>query len=320
MGPILDESSLMPCPAQRPGERILGLAQTLRAFDELGARRLLRSVRDAADRDVHDGDGLRRWCFDHGTNKDAGRLVAGRLARQPFIDGEGGLFAVAEGDSAVEARVNGDLLLGCGLAALTDGVVTAIPSAARSEGGSLTVELTFLDEDGQRNETAVVPLFVSSDEVMLQREELLRRIDVAVADGQALLERQGELFPRILLGQRAIDQIALLNGREQWFKQVLRHLRALDIAALHWATGEVFEPQGITYSVESMATLEHGDFGPMRDFPVPAGFTAERWTLHTKLTGGAGARIYFRPERIATGNAVLIGYVGAHLQTVRYRT
>jgi hypothetical protein len=182
------------------------------------------------------------------------------------------------------------------------------------------VELTFLDEDGQRDESTVVPLIVTSDEVMLQRDELLKRIDEAVANGQALLDRWGELFPRLLLGQRAIDQIAQFNGREQWFKQILRHLRALDIAVLRWPIGEVFTPQGITYSVESTATLEHGDFGPMRDFPVPEGFMVERWSLHTKLTGGAGARMYFRPERIATGNAVLIGYVGAHLPTVNYRT
>jgi hypothetical protein len=58
----------------------------------------------------------------------------------------------------------------------------------------------------------------------------------------------------------------------------------------------------------------------MRDFPVPEGFAAARWSLHTKLTGGAGTRLYFRPERVGAAAVVLIGYVGDHLPTTRYRT
>jgi hypothetical protein len=56
----------------------------------------------------------------------------------------------------------------------------------------------------------------------------------------------------------------------------------------------------------------------MRDFPSPEGFEQERWSLHTKLTGGAGARMYFRAIRSPEGVAVLIGYFGHHLPCMRY--
>lgn len=135
-----------------------------------------------------------------------------------------------------------------------------------------------------------------------------------------LLARLGELFPRLRLGTRAVDQIAALTGSEPVFRQLLRHLRALDASATRWPEGEGFEPGGVTYSVESKATLDDGTLGPMRDFPVPEGFEAERWSLHTKLTGGAGARLYFRAVRTGAEAVVLVGYFGDHLPTVRYRT
>lgn len=84
--------------------------------------------------------------------------------------------------------------------------------------------------------------------------------------------------------------------------------------------GEVFEPEGVTYSVESTATLSDGKLGPMRDFPAPEGFAKERWSLHTKLTGGVATRLYFRAVRTEASVVVLIGYFGGHLPTVRHRT
>ena len=320
MEPILDETSLVLCPSWQPAVRILGLARTLQALDGLGARRVLRSVSDAADRDIGDGSGLRRWCFDHATNRDAGLLLAHRLASQPYIDGVGGLFAAAEGARAVEARVGGVSALGAGLAALTDGVIAPLASASRPAGGTLSVALAYLDDVGERCETIDVQAFATADEVQRQQQDLLKCIDRSVADGRALLARLGELFPCLRLGTRAVEQIAALTGNEPVFRQLLRHLRALNLGATQWPEGGVFQPEGVTYSVESKATLDDGTLGPMRDFPAPEGFEAERWSLHTKLTGGAGARLYFRALRTGAQAVVLVGYFGDHLPAVRYRT
>lgn len=320
MEPILDETSLVPCPSWSPARRIHGLARTLQAFDDLGGPRVLRSVRDAVDRDIGNGFGLRSWCFDSATPRDAGRLVANRLASQPFVDGDEGLFAAAEGARAVEAKVNGVPTLGAGLAALTDGVIVPLASASNPGAGTLSVALTYVDDAGERNETVDVPALASADEVERHRSMLLERIDRSVAHGRALIGRVGELFPRLRLGPRAVDQIAALTGSEPVFGQLLRHLRALDMGATRWAVGEGYEPSGVTYSVESQPTLRDGTYGPMRDFPAPAGFPAERWSLHTKLTGGGGARLYFRAVRAGADAVVLVGYFGGHLPTVRYRT
>lgn len=56
---ILDESSLVPCDDWSPALRIKTMASALKALDELGCARVLRTVRAAADQDISQGRGLR---------------------------------------------------------------------------------------------------------------------------------------------------------------------------------------------------------------------------------------------------------------------
>lgn len=319
MEPILDETCLVPCPSVGPSKRILQLARLLQALDGVGTPRVLRSVRDAADRDLAGGRGLRGWCFDRGTDRDAGRLLAFRLASQPFVDGDGGLFAVAEGPRVAEATVDGIRVFGLGLAAMTDAVAIRLVSANLSDACSVDVQVLYVDDDGEQTEKSAVLCLVDAADVDTHRALLQQKVDQSVRDGQALLRRAEELFPRLLMGDTARDQIGALRGSEPVFRQVLRHLRALNQAAADWAVDAGFSPGGISFSVESQATLDDGKLGPLRDFPTPEGFDHERWSLHTKMTGGNGARLYFRGVRRDGTGFVLIGYCGDHLPTVKYR-
>ncbi len=281
---------------------------------------MLRSVRDAADRDIAQGRGLRGWCFDQGTDRDSGRLLANRLGKQPFIDGADGLFAAREGDRAIEARVKDVVVFGLGLAALEDGAALALVSQARPAGAAaVPVELTYLNESEAITESLPVPCLVSDADVETNRDYVVERVDRSIATGPGLVERIPELFPLLRFGALALQQLAALNGTEPVFRQLLRHLRALDQGARNWAPTAPYSPAGcLPWSPESGTTLGHRKYGPLRDFPAPEGFPPERWSLHTKLTGGAGARLYFRAVRSDQESIVLIGYFGDHLPTVSH--
>ncbi len=320
MDPLLDETSLVPCAAWEPGKRISALSSVLAALDRLGAARVLRSVSGAADRDICQGRGLRAWCFDPQTNRDAGRLLATRLARQPFIDGRDGLLAAAEGARVLEVRVGGDLVYGLGLGALESRMVVALAGGDRPVGSTMAVEI--LDASADEIISAVVNVFayVQELEVSTDAAHLQALVDDSLNNGRVILARFAEVFPGLRLGARASDAIGQLTGTEPVFRQLLRHLRALNAAVASWPAGSPYEPQGVTFSPESGQTLSHGKFGPLRDFPTPESFPPERWSLHTKLTGGSGARMYFRPVWTDQTKAVLIGYFGAHLPCVRFPT
>lgn len=324
---VLDEASLVPCQNTPPPDRVRRLAQTLKALDALGAPRILRSVRDAADRDLGGGRGLRKWCFDRQTSLDAGRLVAFRLDKAPYIDGNDGLFAAVEAARAIQPSIGGTPSLGGGYAALTDGVLALLAGSTWPPVKPVVVHLEVLTEDDEWADEVAVDAVDCKEEVTALSEPIARKIDSAVANGAALVARLPELYPNLVLGRRAVDQLTELTGSEPFYAQVLRHLRALNRAAEKWPPGTPFGPDGVTFSVEAEATLKHGRFGPLRDFPTPPGFAPERWTLHTKLTGGGGARLYYKTQELEDPQPggvplrrlrVAVGYVGPHLPTVRY--
>jgi hypothetical protein len=318
MEPALDETSLVPCPEWAPAIRIAALSTVIKEFDRVGLPRVLRSVSDAVDRDISQGRGLRSWCFDRGLNRDAGLLVASRLARQPFIDGPDGLMARAEGNQILETQVNGNLVYGLGLGALEGRPVALLSSSTVPVGRLVDVQILDASTDPIAVTQASVATYCCGDEVAADANDLHGLVDASISSGQVLLERASEVFPHLHIGPRAAGAFAALTGAEPVFQQLIRHLRALNSAAAAWAAGAPYQPQGITFSPESDQTLSHGRFGPMRDFPSPDGFPQERWSLHTKLTGGAGARMYFRATQGPQGLAVLIGYFGQHLPCVRY--
>lgn len=320
MEPALDETSLVPCPDWAPARRIAALSTVVQEFDRVGLPRILRSVSDAADRDIAQGRGLRSWCFERGPNLDAGRFVAFRLSRQPFIDGPEGLMAQAEGQRIIETQLNGRVVYGLGLGALENRPVAALASSAIPTGRQELIQV--LDASTDPIAVTDVPLFVYAhgEEVAADAVQIHALVDAAISDGKVLLDRLDDAFPWLRAGPRAVESFAALSGSEPVFRQLVRHLRALNSAAEIWAEGTPYRPEGITYSQESDQTLSHGRFGPIRDFPSPAGFEQERWTFHTKLTGGAGARLYFRAVKTDASKVVLIGYFGAHLPCVLHPT
>lgn len=320
MEPVLDETSLVPCPEWAPGIRIAALSTVLKEFDRAGLPRVLRSVSDAADRDIAQGRGLRSWCFDRGLNRDAGLLVASRLARQPFIDGPEGLMEQAEGQRILETQVNNNLVYGLGLAALEGRPVATLASGAAPAGRQIQVQVLDASIDPIAVTEVSVFAYAHGHEVAADAPQIQGQVDSKISNGQVLLDRLEEAFPFLRAGPSAIDTFAAMSGSEPVFRQLIRHLRALNAAAGVWSPGAAYRPEGITYSQESDQTLSHGRFGPMRDFPSPAGFAHERWSFHTKLTGGAGARLYFRMVRTDESVVVLIGYFGAHLPCVLHPT
>ncbi len=328
MEPALDEASLIPCENLSPGQRIDELAATLRALDQLGAPRVLRYVHSAADIPLLDGQGLRLWCFDRQTPRDAGRFVAQRLGKAPYIDGADGLFAALEGTRAIDPTIQGARSLGGGQVALTDGVLVQLKAETSTASRPVVVRLEIVTETEAWTEDVPVDAVDCAGEVGVKSDPLRKKIEAAVRSGAALVAGITELFPRLVLGERAAAQISELKGSEQLFPQLLRHLRVLDRAALAWTRGRPFAPEGVGYSVESEGTLKHGTLGPLRDFPTPANFGAERWTLHTKLSGVSAPRLYFKMREDdgvgPNGETVrclriAIGYVGPHLPTVNFR-
>lgn len=314
MEPVLNERSLEPA-AVPALERAISLSAVLKKLNALGFPRVLRHTRDALEREIEPGVSFKAWLFQKAP-PDLKRFLAGPLQRAPFVTD---LLKRQEDDrgALLEASCDGVPAHGASLAYLHDAPAVALRGTPRWEVDPLSVLFRAVDEDGRLTEKVVGVIHLWRPEQVDAREKLLReRVLRAVSGGDELWRRRCDLFPRLDFCETVEPQVRGLTGHEFFFQRVVLALACLDAALAQWTAGPLHP--GMDHSSESNSTLNHGTYGPMRDFPCPDQQT-RRFKNHLKLFSN-NWRIYYLETRSAAGGRAFVGYVGAHLPTVLYPT
>ncbi len=314
--PVLNELSVCPVTTGEvlPTDRLRTLALTLKALAELGAERVLRHIEGVLERFIDEGLTFRRALYER-ADRDTRLMLKLRLNKAPYVEE---LFEEVEGENrAVEAECFGQTCQGLGLVALRGGIAVSLSQVEPFTGTAVPVSLRqiFADRLEEVDEVSV-PHAVSSEHVAAHAGWLEDLAASSAVTGPDLVTYVEHDLTRLLLCSGATRQLRALNGHEQHFSEVVRHLRVLNRAARFWTAGS-FDPSSLRWSVESGATLEHSSYGPLRDFSLPGGGTKRRFSHHAKLA--SGIRIYFfaYAQEGGDGMTVLIGYVGPHLPTVK---
>lgn len=316
MEPVLNERSLEP--AEMPiVERVTSLIVVLRKLDALGFPRILRHARDALDREIEEGTSLRSWLFRLAA-RETRQFLAGRMMKAPFVEELHGQQEDAKG-WLLQASYNGAPAAGAGIAHLLDAPAVALRGVPCWEVDPLVILLARMgDEDGTLVELPVEVVHVCRPEQVDARAQLLReRVLRSVSGGDELWRRRTELFPRLDFCGAVERQVCALSGKEFYFQRVVEALSRLDAALGKWIGGPLHP--GMDSSVESASTLAHGSYGPMRDFLCPDSET-RRFSNHLKLFSNNWRIYYWETRSGEEGGRAFIGYVGAHLPTVKYPT
>lgn len=313
--PVLNELSLEPAPTPTE-ERLRALQAALFRLDSLGYPKVLRQVRDAIEREVEPGVSLRIFLFKK-ASKDLKLALLGRLSRPPYVEE---LHEQQETARSVllEASLDGLPATGLGVAHLHDVPALALGGTPRWEVDPIRVMLSRTDGDGSVEDRQVDVIHLHRLEQVNRRAEVLRdRILRAVSGGDALWERREVLFPRLEFCEAVERQVRALTGNEFFFMHVVRAFACLDEALLRWEPGPLHP--AMDHSPESPTTLNHGTYGPMRNFLCPDG-VERQFKNHLKLFSN-NWRIYYLESRSGdTEGRAFVGYVGAHLPTVKFPT
>ena len=149
-------------------------------------------------------------------------------------------------------------------------------------------------------------------------EELSRAVLENVSSWDELWEKRTELFSDLSFCDCVRDQLNRLDFGISNFKVIRRHLTKMNEYCRRMRMkNEDFIPDyttmGIESSRESRETLKH--YGYQRKFPCPDGST-RLFDWHSKQRG-QNLRVHFYPPDHSTGNFI-IGYVGPHLDTIKY--
>lgn len=314
--PVLNELSLEPAPLPTI-VRVNSLLDVIKKLDTLGFPRLIRQTREALLRDIEDGLSFRAWLFQK-ASRDLRQFLAGRLEKAPYVEQ---LHRNQEDArrSLLQAFCGDDEAIGAGVAHLHDAPTIALRGKPRWEADPLAVRLTRIDEEtGTLVEMPVEIIHLCRPEQIDGREKSLRdRILLTVSGGADLWKRRLELFQRLDFCDGVERQLLALTGKEFYFQLVVLALSRLDAALAGWNSGPL-QP-GMDSSGESQSTLDHGTYGPMRNFICIDG-QERRFSRHLKLFPN-NWRIYYWETRVEkAGGRAHIGYVGAHLPTVNYPT
>jgi len=255
-----------------------------------------------------------QWISDHEVDRESRSFFRTLATKAPYIEDS---IERYEADKAVayECRVAGARCDGAGFAYLFDCPAVACRGDPRFEQSIVLVDVTRIGEEGDLvDETYEMCSLATVDHVRERSAWLINRVNAELSDGEALLRTAPAALPFLRFGATATKQVKGLTGGEPFFRQVLRHLRALNDAAEIWDGGQLL-PLGITFSDESQATLQNAALRARRTFPCSDGMR-RLFHLHSKPTGG-NVRIYFLATNPTTPT-VEIGYIGPHPKSAKY--
>jgi hypothetical protein len=212
---------------------------------------------------------------------------------------------------------------GLGYAFQRDALALSLRSSSRWNYSRLELEYNQLDENDKLTSEIVEVRHAShSDHVqehngwIKQHVQELKHVEVPITDGADLWSRCEELFPSLQFCDSVGGALRSFHPGNSPFNSITRKLFDLEEYCKNWREqGGQFDPRNIPGKrhPESEATLNM--YEQERTFLCPDG-EKRVFTLHIWIT--EYWRLYYWP--LLEQKKMIIGYIGGHLSTPKYRT
>jgi hypothetical protein len=312
---VLNELSLLTPAADilTARQRMSELLSTIRQATASGVKRVLRTSEDINTIELVPSYPIARWRNDGEVDLEERRFFLALTTKAPFwtdvaeeIKGEFDLSEIWH-----QGRQAG----GLGFALIIDGLAISFQSDECWHCHCLQLEVRRLDEDCNVIEERVEIVHASHGTHVLQHAAWIEnRIRTLVSDGEELWIRKDEFFPNLEFCETVSKQLQSIRTGQLELKPVVRALFELQNCCKNWTIGAFStEEYAIEESGESEATLKK--YRKERTFQCPDG-QDRLFERHIKLRL-CNWRIHFLP--VQPGKAI-VGYIGRHLPTVKYKT
>lgn len=207
--------------------------------------------------------------------------------------------------------------VGLGVSFWLEALAVSFPSEQRWDTSYLPIRMSQLDENSELFDTIEEVHHASNADHIKDHldwiRERIRGNQVKVRNGIDLCIHKKSLFPHLHFCASVEDQLKALLTGDLKVLAIQKKLQELESFCVDWLNGP-FDPQKIASKIttESQATLR--TYSSERTFICHDG-EKRLFSWHMRLTPGEW-RIYFHP--IASGQELIIGYIGHHLPTVDY--
>ncbi|MEH2164695.1 MAG: hypothetical protein V7K38_27480 [Nostoc sp.] len=317
---ILNELSLRnPAPNEQVAQqRMSELIKTIKAVKAQGVKVSLRTKEDFHTIILAPNYPLRHW-LNHADQVE--RLFIKNLAtKAPFSTdiANSEIQYLEKNTSLSEFFHQGEMAIGLGIAYVLNTIAISFLSQESWDCNRVKLEFRYLDEDGEIISESVEIIHASRSSHVEEHASLIQqnqeRIYQNVSDGLEVWNRREELFPNLEFCDVVRKQLEDIRTGQLELQPVVSILFELHKCTKNWNNG-YFNLDGypIEESGESKPTL--GKYFKERTFRCPDG-KDRLFERHVKLRF-CNWRIYFLAEQ---PGIVIIGYIGRHLPTVKYRT
>jgi hypothetical protein len=317
---ILNELSLRnPAPNKKIAQqRMSELINTIKAVKAQGVKVSLRTRENFHTTILAPNYPLRSWFNDA---DQVERLFIKTLAtKAPFSTDLTNLDIqdIENNASLSEFRYQGKMAIGLGIAYVLNTIAISLLSEECWDSSYIKLEFRWLDQDEEVIDE-LVDIIHASRSIHVREHAILiakiqERICQEVRDGMQLWNRREELFPNLEFCDAVKKQLEDIRIGQVELQPVVNILFEIQKCCKNWKSGYFnLDGYSIDESGESKPTLEK--YFKERIFYCPDG--KERlFERHIKLKF-CNWRIHFFPKE---PGKVIIGYVGRHLPTVKYRT
>lgn len=314
---ILNELSLQNlAPNEQIAQKWMSeLIRTIKAFTAQGVKVSLRSQENFHTIMLAHNYPVGSWFQD--ADQRERQFIKALATKAPLsIDlGNSDIQDVENNVGLSEFYYQGELAIGLGIAHLLDTIAVSFISNECWNLSNIEISSVQLNQDENIVDEILIILHSSLIHHANEHTEWIqKRISDGVIDGEDIWNRKEELFPNLEFCESVGKQLKNIRNRQLELQPVFKTLRELQQCTENWTTG-AFSVKGYTLdeSGESEPTLNK--YKNERMFLCRDGekLLFER---HIKLKF-CNWRIHFFPKE---PGKVIIGYVGRHLPTVRYRT
>ncbi len=261
---------------------------------------------------------IRRWLNDREVDREERRFLRNLATKSPFsediIDVE--IKEVEENTAISEFYYEGELAIGLGIAYLLDALSISILSESQWNFSRLNLDVITIDENEELIDEQIELCHISCrDHVQEHTDWIQNRIKIQIYDGVKLWKLKEELFPRLEFCDSVGKQLQNIKRGQLELKLVREALSQLDSCCQNWTSGS-FSTEGYSLEISPESTVTLNQYSQERTFSCPDG--QERlFEQHIKLRV-CNWRIHFYPKE--EPGKIIIGYIGRHLPTVKYRT
>lgn len=287
------------------------LIQTLRQATSSGVKKILRTSNEINSLEIAPKYPISKWRNDDSTSREEKQFFRTLTTKAPF-------WTDASPDIQDQFELS-DVFCqeksakGLGFVLVIDGLAVSFQSHSKWNCSCLELQVSKLDEDGEIVDVVEEVKHASHiNHIQDHVDWINNRLRVTVINGQDLWDRRSELFPSLQFCDDLQDQLQNLSSQHPMLQNVAKRLSRLEEYCKCWMTGR-FSPDDVgNCSPESQATLQQ--YPTERTFRCPDG-EKRLFIWHIKLANGW--RIYILPIE---PQKIVIGYIGPHLRTVKYRT